>query len=79
MKNRQTSDHMFVLKTLIDKLVNGKKETLYVAFVDFKKAYDTINRGKLFQKLKQAQLGDLFLKSIKAMYSAVQYCVKMKN
>ena len=79
MKNSQTSDHMFVLKTLVDKFVKDRKERLYVAFVDFKKAYDTINRGKLFQKLKQAQLGDLFLKSLKAMYSSVKYCIKMTN
>ena len=79
MKNSQTSDHMFVLKTLVDKFVKYRKERLYVAFVDFKKAYDTINRGILFQKLKQAQLGDLFLKSLKAMYTSVKYCVKMSN
>ena len=70
---------MFVLKTLADKFVKGKKQRLYVAFVDFKKAYDTINRGKLFQKLKKAQIGDIFLSSLRAMYSSVQYCVKMTN
>ena len=54
MKNSQTSDHMFVLKTLADKFVKSKKQRLYVAFVDFKKAYDTINRGKLFQKFERS-------------------------
>ena len=52
---------------------------IYTAFVDFKKAYDTINRKKLFSKLKQAEVGDTFLNNLKAMYKSVKYCVKVAN
>ena len=38
---------MFVLKSLVDKIVQYKKKRMYAAFVDFKKAYDAINREKL--------------------------------
>ncbi len=79
MKNNQSSDHMFVLKTLIDKTVKYNKNRIYAAFIDFRKAYDTINRAKLFSKLSQAQVGDTFLGNLKAMYKSVKYCVKVAN
>ena len=42
----RTSDHMFVLKTLIDKYVrctqkNGKNN-LYICFIDLRKAFDNV-------------------------------------
>ena len=45
-KNHRTSDHIFVLKTLIDKYFkqNGK---IYVCFVDFQKAFDKVWRLSL--------------------------------
>ncbi len=52
MKNNQPSDIMFVLKTLIDKTVKFNKNRIYAAFIDFRKAYDTINMAKLFSKTK---------------------------
>ena len=79
MKGKQPADHMFVLKSLVDNIVKYKKKRMYAAFVDFKKAYDTINRGKLFLKLRQAKVGDTFLNSLKSMYSSVKYCVKLTN
>jgi hypothetical protein len=36
MKERRTTDHMFVLKTLLDKYVERNSKPLYACFVDFK-------------------------------------------
>ena len=47
MKNAGTSDHIFLLQTIIEKVVKKKKKKLYAAFIDFKKAYDTVDRKKL--------------------------------
>ena len=52
---------------------------MHTAFVDFKKAYDTISRKKLLSQLKQAEVGDTFLNNLKAMYKSVKYCVKVAN
>lgn len=49
-KNYSTTDHIFNLKCLIDLyLFRGKK--LYCAFIDYKKAFDSVNRTYLWQKL----------------------------
>ena len=50
-KNCRTSDHMFILQTLIDKYVKKLKSPLYVCFVDFRKAYDSVWRQALMFKL----------------------------
>ena len=50
MGNR-TVDHMFILTTLVDKYVKKLKSPLYVCFVDFNKAYDSVWRQVLLYKL----------------------------
>ena len=40
-KNR-TSDHLLTVKTIVNKYVNDNKGKLYVCFIDFQKAFDTV-------------------------------------
>ena len=48
MKGSRTSDHIFLLQTIVEKVVKKDQAKLYAAFIDFKKAYDTVDRNKLF-------------------------------
>ena len=41
---------------------------MVVAFIDIKKAYDTMNHGALLHKMAQERIGGKFYKSIKHMY-----------
>ena len=52
-KGHRTSDHIFVIKTIVDKIVKTEKGKLFVAFIDFRKAYDRINRTLLLLKLQR--------------------------
>ena len=54
-KGKRTTDHIFVPPTLIDKIVKHEKRKLFAAFIDFRKAYDSINRNDLFFKFKQVE------------------------
>ena len=45
-----TADHVFVLNMLIE-LYSYKKKKLFCAFIDYKKAFDSIDRTLLWQKL----------------------------
>jgi hypothetical protein len=63
----RTSDHIYVVKSLVDKYIErGKK--LYTCFVDFKKAFDRVNHWKLLYKLRQTNIGSLAFNIIKDMY-----------
>ena len=79
-KNARTSDHIFTLKILIDKFINKvSKNYLYVCFIDFKSAFDTISRKALIYKLIQTDIGGNFVNIIESLYSSVFYCVKLKE
>jgi hypothetical protein len=47
MKGRSTVDHINTITSIIETRKKCKLST-YVAFIDFKKAYDSINRALLF-------------------------------
>ena len=74
-----TSDHIFLLQTIIEKVVKKNKRKLYAVFIDFKKAYDTVDRGKLFRRLQTLGINGIFLKNLKAMYETISYKIKLKD
>jgi hypothetical protein len=77
MKNHRTEDNLFVFQTILQKYVKQSKGKVYVAFVDFRKYFDTINREFLYYKLLKLNITGKFYSVIKSMYSNVEYCVKV--
>ena len=74
----RTADHIYVLKTIINmKLAKGEK--LYAAFIDFRKAYDTVNRDKMLKCLQDMGTGNKFTANINAIYRSVKYSIKLKG
>lgn len=70
-----TVDNMFVLNALIDTIL-GQGRKLYCAFIDFKKAFDYVNRDCLWYKqLKSGVKGTMF-NIIRNMYTNVKSRVK---
>ena len=64
-KGSRTSDHIYVLKSLIDKYTKDKgrkNRKLYAAFVDFRKALDLVWREALYLKLLQVGVGSNSIK-----------------
>ena len=62
-----TIDHLFVLKSLAD-LYLSKRKRLYCCFVDYKKAFDTINRSTLWSKILASRISGKLFDIIKNMY-----------
>ena len=79
MQGCRTSDHIFLLQTIVEKVVKNQKGKLYAAFIDFKKAYDTVNRDLLLQRLKALGINAIFLRNIEAMYKTTGYFIKVKS
>ena len=75
-KKSQTSDHMLILKTLTDKCKNTG-ENLYLGFVDFQKAYDSVWRDGLLFKLARSGVDGNFLKIVRSMYRSSECCVRV--
>ena len=77
-KKHRTSDHIFVLKTIVDKYVlNSRKgDKLFACFIDLKKAFDTVWHDGLFLKLQKAGICGKIYQVIKSMYDGSQAKVK---
>ncbi|WP_419592448.1 RNA-directed DNA polymerase, partial [Thiolapillus sp.] len=70
-----TVDHMFTLLACVQKQFAANRK-LYVAFIDFEKAFDSINRNLLWPiLLKNGIKGKLF-RCIKSMYNNVKARVR---
>ena len=78
VKNRSTIDQVYSLTNIIEtrKL---KKLSTFTAFIDFRKAYDMINRSHLFRKLQQEGLRGRLLVAVKSLYNDVKCCVRLNG
>jgi hypothetical protein len=74
-KNKSTVDCVFILHAIISKTLANKKK-LYVAFLDWEKMFDRINRPLLWQKMANEYISTKLLKSVKSMYSQVKLNIK---
>jgi hypothetical protein len=74
-EKRCTADHVFTLVACVQKqLLRHRK--LYVAFIDFRKAFDTVSRDKLWKILNNNGIQGKFLSAIKSMYEVVKVRVR---
>jgi len=72
---RCTTDHIFTLLSCIQKqLLRHRK--LYVAFIDFRKAFDSVRRDKLWRILNANGINGKFLNALKSMYIVVKARVR---
>ena len=74
-KDYSTVDHIFALHAMVSKHLKKNKK-LYVAFVDFRKAFDTVKRNVLWNVLLQLGIGGNMFNTLRAMYSSVLSCVR---
>ena len=75
-KEHSTIDHMFTLLAAIQKQFNNNRK-LYVAFVDFEKAFDNISRRLLWPILQKNGIRGKLFRSVKAMYITVKAKVRV--
>jgi len=76
-KGYSTIDHIFTLVTMVKKKLNNKRGgKVYVAFIDYKKAFDTVDREKLWETLQKLKTSSKMVNMLKSMYSSVQACVR---
>ena len=82
-EGNRTSDHIFVIKTLIDKYIknccSNKPRTLFVCFVDLRKAFDTVWRDALLFKMLELGIGGNFYNVIENLYGKSRASVKLNQ
>ena len=53
----RTTDHLFTLTTLIDHYTTKNKKSLFLCFIDFKKAFDKVDHELLWRKISNYGAG----------------------
>ena len=75
LPERSTIDCIFILHAIISKYISAGQQ-LFCAFVDFKKAFDKIQRNILWNKLISYGVSTKMLNMLRSIYSSVKICVK---
>ena len=66
-KDRSIVDHLSTLTSIIETQKLLRKST-FAAFIDFRKAYDAIDRTKLFSKLRDLDISGKMHKALESVY-----------
>ena len=72
-----TTDNIFTLHALAQKYLCRKGGRFYCLFIDFRKAFDSINHDKLWDALERKGINGNFLGIWKSLYSKLKSCVKV--
>ena len=72
--SHSTADNIFILHSLIN-LYLSKKKKLFCTFIDLSRAFDTIWRVGLWQKLIENNISGKCFNVIKSLYQNVKSCV----
>jgi hypothetical protein len=75
---RGTVNQIFILRNILEQ-VNEWNATLYVHFVDFEKAFDSIHRDSLWIIMRQYGIPQKLIQMVKALYADFQCSVIDEN
>ncbi len=77
-KGYSTMDHVFTFKCLLD-LYLSKKKKLYCAFIDYRKAFDSVDRVSLWKKLLSGGINGKLFNIVFNMYKQAKSCVRVNG
>ena len=73
-KKRGCIEHIVTLRLIIDRCMR-LRSPLFIAFVDFSKAYDRVPRSYLLTRLRQLGCGKVMLIALASMYCVTHFCL----
>ena len=77
-KGKSTTDCIFTFSSIITKILSSGNK-VYCAFIDYEKAFDTVNRSLLWKKLIREKMSSRMIQAIKSMYETIKCCIKYSN
>ena len=78
-KGNRTSDAHIILQNLIDKYCHKKNKRIFSCFIDFSKAFDSVPRGILLERLFKIGIKGKVFNIIRNIYSNDQACIKINK
>jgi hypothetical protein len=72
----RTTEQMQVPNTLINKYIRSKKKKIYASFIDFRKAFDTVDRNILLSRLAEKGIDGKLFKLCSLFTRSTTYKIK---
>ena len=80
LPNRSTTDHISALRLIIEKTREFRnKRQLYIAFIDLKAAFDSIDHQSLWNILQKIGVPGKHLSLFKELYAGAESCVRINR
>lgn len=76
MKGKNCSDNIYVLMSAINQQLRLKNRKVYPFFIDFKRAFDSVNHNKLLMFLYQIGVSARFLRLLQNFYGLANLRVR---
>jgi hypothetical protein len=70
-KNKSVMDHVFKLKQIMDNSIE-QNLLLYMLFVDFKKAYETIKKEKAYDAMREMAIKEELIRMVRMTLKEVE-------
>ncbi|GBP01096.1 LINE-1 retrotransposable element ORF2 protein [Eumeta japonica] len=67
-KGFSTIDHIHTLELIIEKY-RERQRPLYLGFIDYQKAFDSVTHDSIWQSLKELEVDEVYIKVIRNIYS----------
>lgn len=77
-KDFSTIDHIHTIKQLLQKY-NEYKKTIYIAFIDYAKAFDSLRHELVWQSLKEQGIQNAYINIIKNIYSESKARIRLES
>lgn len=77
-KSYSTADHLLVINQLIEKYQEFNKE-LHIAFIDYTKAFDTVEICYLLKALQDQEIPDKYIRLMKHIYEKSQASIYLEK
>ena len=77
-RGKSCTDHMLTLRQILEQSAEWNN-TIYIAFIDFEKAFDSLHRESLSRILRHYGIPQKMLNVIKILYTDVQCQVACNN
>ena len=78
-KGMGTVDNIYVLNYLVNRNLSQKKEKLIALFVDFKVAFDSVNRSILWKAMKEREVDEELVDRIKEIFTEMRTRVRIRE
>lgn len=75
-KRRGCRDNIYILNSLVNQQLRLPKSKLFTIFIDYKRAFDSIDRNILWQKLFYIGISSKIIRIIRNIYENIEICIR---